>query len=58
MPTKSVQNLAAVVDTRLKQIGSTSPGKKLLNRLFEVIFFSTLKTEEGAAATEGAASGS
>src|SRR5438128_2426435 len=47
MPTKSVQNLATVVDSRLRQSGTPSPGKNLLTRLFEVIFFTTLKTEEG-----------
>jgi hypothetical protein len=39
--------LAQTVDRRLKQAGDKSPGVRRLTRLFEVIHFTSLKTEEG-----------
>jgi hypothetical protein len=47
MATSSIQDLARVTDQRLKRHGVVSPGKRLLARLFEVVFFTTLKSEEG-----------
>lgn len=47
MSAQSVQNLATIVDRRLKQLDVRSPGVSLLTRLLETLFFATLKTEEG-----------
>jgi hypothetical protein len=47
MPAKSVQDLARVVDRVLRQLNLSSPGIRSLAGLFEVLFFATLKTEEG-----------
>jgi hypothetical protein len=49
MPAQSVQNLATIVNRRLKQLRITSPGIRALTGLFETLFFATLKTEEGKA---------
>jgi hypothetical protein len=45
--TKSIRDLARVVDRRLKRDGEVSPGITPLTRLFEVVYFTSLKTEEG-----------
>jgi hypothetical protein len=47
MSANSIQNLARVVDRRLKNFNVLSPGIRALTRLFETLFFATLKTEEG-----------
>ncbi len=47
MPTKSVSDLAKVVDRRLKRDGVTSPGIRALTELLEAIYLTSLKTEEG-----------
>ncbi len=46
MRTKSVSDLVTAVDRRLKREGA-SPGRKALTRLFEIVYFTSLKTEEG-----------
>jgi len=43
---KSISDLAAAVDDRLKREG-TSPGVSTIARLLEVVYFTSLKTEEG-----------
>jgi hypothetical protein len=47
MPTKSVSDLAKVVDRRLKRDGVTSPGVRALTELLEDVYLTSLKTEEG-----------
>ncbi|HEX3094133.1 MAG TPA: hypothetical protein VHW72_15975 [Candidatus Angelobacter sp.] len=47
MSANSIQNLARVVDRCLKSFDVLSPGIRALTRLFETLFFATLKTEEG-----------
>lgn len=44
---KSVTDLAEVVDRHLRKARIGSPGARTLGRLFEVIYFASLKTEEG-----------
>lgn len=46
MEAKSISDLAVVVDRRLKRDGS-SPGRQALERIIEVVYFTSLKTEEG-----------
>jgi hypothetical protein len=47
MSTKSVSDLAKVVDRRLKRDGVTSPGIRALTELLEAVYLTSLKTEEG-----------
>ena len=47
MPTKSISDLARAVDRRLKRDGVASLGVHELTRLLEVVYFTSLKTEEG-----------
>ena len=47
MATKSVSDLVRAVDRRLKQDGVTSPGVQSLTHLFDTVYFTSLKTEEG-----------
>jgi hypothetical protein len=47
MPTQSIPDLARVVDQRLKRDGAPSPGRKALTKLLEIVYFTSLKTEEG-----------
>jgi len=47
MPTKSISDLARIVDRRLKRDGVTSPGPKPLTQFFQTVYFTSLKTEEG-----------
>src|SRR5882672_1052507 len=42
-----ILRLAQTVDRRLRQAGDKSPGVRRLTKLFEVIHFTSLKTEEG-----------
>jgi hypothetical protein len=46
MKAKSISDLAEAVDRRLRRDGF-SPGRAMLTRLFEVVYFTSLKTEEG-----------
>jgi hypothetical protein len=46
MKAKSIADLVEAVDRRLKRDG-ISPGREMLTRLFEVVYFTSLKTEEG-----------
>lgn len=45
MRAKSIPDLASVVDERLRH-GGTSPGRAVLTRLLEVVYFTSLKSEE------------
>ena len=47
MAINPILRLAQTVDRQLKQAGDKSPGVRRLTRLFEVIHFTSLKTEEG-----------
>jgi hypothetical protein len=47
MPTKSIPDLARLVDRRLKRDGVASPGRVALTQLLETVYFTSLKTEEG-----------
>jgi hypothetical protein len=47
MPTKSVSDLAKVVNSRLKRDGVVSPGVRAFTELLEAIYLTSLKTEEG-----------
>jgi hypothetical protein len=47
MTTKSVADLAKIVDRRLKHDGVTSPGIRALTDLFEAVYLTSLRTEEG-----------
>ena len=47
MPTKSVSDLARVVDRRLNRDGVSSPGVRALTQLLESVYLTSLKTEEG-----------
>ena len=47
MRTKSVSDLVRAVDSYLKRKNITSPGKRVLAKFLEVIYFASLKTEEG-----------
>ncbi len=47
MATNPILRLAQTVDRRLRQAGDKSPGVRRLTKLFEVIHFTSLKTEEG-----------
>lgn len=47
MPTKSVSDLARVVNRRLKRDGVISPGVRALTELLESVYLTSLKTEEG-----------
>jgi hypothetical protein len=49
MAINPILRLAQTVDRRLRQAGDKSPGIRRLNKLFEVIHFTSLKTEEGKA---------
>jgi hypothetical protein len=42
-----ITRLAEIVDRRLKQAGSKSPGLHRLTKLIEIIYLTSLKTEEG-----------
>lgn len=46
MPTNLLLRLARVVDGRLRGARLKSPGLRRLTRLFEVVYFTSLKTEE------------
>ena len=46
MRAKSISDLVTAVDRRLKR-ESLSPGRKVLTRLFEIVYFTSLETEEG-----------
>jgi hypothetical protein len=45
--TKSIRDLVKVVDRRLTRDGGQSPGLRVLTNLFEAVYFTSLKTEEG-----------
>ncbi len=47
MRTKSVTDLARAIDSHLKRAGVSPPGVRTLIQFFEVIYFASLKTEEG-----------
>ena len=47
MPTKSVSDLARVVNRRLKRDGVVSPGIRALTQLLDAVYLTSLKTEEG-----------
>jgi hypothetical protein len=47
MAINPILGLAQTVDRRLRQTGDESPGVRRLTKLFEVIHFTSLKTEEG-----------
>jgi hypothetical protein len=47
MRAKSVADLARAVDKRLKREGESSPGLRILRDILEVVYFASLKTEEG-----------
>jgi len=47
MAINPILRLAQTVDRRLRQAGDKSPGIRRLTKLFEVIHFTSLKTEEG-----------
>jgi hypothetical protein len=49
MLTKSIVDLAKSVDRNLRKASLRSPGMSLLTRLFEIIYLTSLKTEEGKA---------
>jgi hypothetical protein len=46
MPTDLISKLAKAVDSHLKKVGVRSPGTNTLSRLFEIVHFTSLKTEE------------
>lgn len=45
--TKSIRDLARVVDRRLRRDGEATPGVTGLTRLFDAVYYTSLKTEEG-----------
>jgi hypothetical protein len=47
MRSKTVGDLARVVDKHLRRVGAGSPGLHILRQVFEVVYFASLKTEEG-----------
>lgn len=47
MPIPSVTDLARIVDLNLRRARVRSPGKRILSKLFEIVYFTSLKTEEG-----------
>jgi hypothetical protein len=47
MPTKSVSDLVRVVARRLRRDAIPSPSASALTKLFETVYFTSLKTEEG-----------
>lgn len=47
MKAKSTADLAKVLDAHLNSAGGRSPGIPILSRLFDVVYFASLKTEEG-----------
>jgi hypothetical protein len=47
MPISPIHRLARLVDHRLKQAGTRSPGIRRLVRLLDTIHYTSLKTEEG-----------